>query len=44
VKLPADLGDAMALHYTEDGALFAIGSDRIPHRWPAKDLEVSPSQ
>ncbi len=39
VRLPADLGDVMALRFTPDGALFAIGTDRVPHRWPAKELE-----
>jgi hypothetical protein len=43
VSLLADSG-TRAFHFTEDGALLAIGSDRIPHRWPAKELELSPSQ
>ena len=33
-EVPADLGDALAVHFVDAKTLFAAGSDRLLHFWP----------
>ncbi len=36
--VPADAGDVLAVHFDAQGGLRAIGTDRVPHRWPVEAL------